>query len=149
METGRPPPFWFAVGTALRLARFNVSGEQQDKKYFKGLSSPIAAAFIASFVWSFKDFDFQQGGLAILMGCTMFFIGVLMISPIPYRSFKDFDLRENVPFFVILLLIIVICFIILDPPRALFFCSSLYILIGLGEYLMTLFKSIRGRKKAK
>ena len=140
--------FWFAVGTALRLARFNAAGEQQDKKYFKGLSSPIAAAFIASFVWSFKNFDFQQGGLAVLMGFILFFIGVLMVSSVPYRSFKDFDLCKNVPFFVVLLLIVVICFIILDPPRALFFYSSLYILIGLGEYLIRFCKSIRGRKKA-
>lgn len=141
--------FWFAVGAALRLARFNAGGEQENKTFFKGLSSPIAAAFIASFVWNFKDFDFQQGSLAILMGCTIFFVGVLMVSSVPYRSFKDFDLRKNVPFSGILLLIIVICFIILYPPRTLLFFSSLYILIGLGEYLINFFKSIQRRKKGK
>ena len=45
--------FFYALCAALRLARFNVITATGDKRYFKGLASPSAAATVAAFVWFF------------------------------------------------------------------------------------------------
>src|SRR6476661_3264801 len=39
--------FVYCVGAALRLARFNTNIDVVDKRYFQGLPSPMAAAFVA------------------------------------------------------------------------------------------------------
>ena len=46
--------------------------------------------------------------------------GVLMVSNIRYRSFKDLDLRGRVPFMTILAVPLVFVLIFLDPPQVLF-----------------------------
>ena len=43
--------FLFAVGTALRLARFTARESTSDKNFFEGLPCPAAAGFVAGFVW--------------------------------------------------------------------------------------------------
>ena len=43
--------FFYAVATALRLARFNTRTAVVDKRYFEGLPSPSAAAVPAAFIW--------------------------------------------------------------------------------------------------
>src|SRR3990167_5087920 len=52
--------FIYTVCTALRLARFNSQHQQDDKRYFMGLSTPAAAAFVASLIWVF-DSDHING----------------------------------------------------------------------------------------
>ena len=128
--------FWFAVCAALRLARFNANAENDDKKYFKGLPTPLAAAVIASFVWSFHDFNFNHTFLSGFTAAFMVIVGILMESSLPYRSFKDFDLRGNVPLFTLIMVIVVMCFIILYPPHALLCYSFLYLFSGLIEGML-------------
>ena len=43
-----------------------------------------------------------------------------MVSNIRYRSFKDLDLRNRVPFVAVLLLVLTFAFISIDPPQVLF-----------------------------
>ncbi|WP_446831805.1 CDP-alcohol phosphatidyltransferase family protein [Candidatus Foliamicus sp.] len=43
--------FLFAVGTAMRLARFTARGGSNDKSYFEGLPCPAAAGWVAGLVW--------------------------------------------------------------------------------------------------
>ena len=45
---------------ALRLARFNVNIGVVDKRYFQGLPSPMAAAFVAGLVWVFDDLGIDR-----------------------------------------------------------------------------------------
>jgi len=49
--------FFYAVTTALRLARFNARSGTVGKRYFQGLPCPSAAALIAGLVW----FSVSQG----------------------------------------------------------------------------------------
>jgi CDP-diacylglycerol--serine O-phosphatidyltransferase len=51
--------FVYCAGAALRLARFNTNIDVVDKRYFQGLPSPMAAAFIAGFVWVIHDLEVQ------------------------------------------------------------------------------------------
>jgi len=43
--------FIFTAGAGLRLARFNTQVGVADKRFFRGLPSPAAAALVAGFVW--------------------------------------------------------------------------------------------------
>ena len=43
--------FVYVAGAALRLARFNANLGVVDKRFFQGLPSPMAAAFVAGLVW--------------------------------------------------------------------------------------------------
>jgi CDP-diacylglycerol--serine O-phosphatidyltransferase len=119
--------FFYTAAAALRLARFNIRSQVLDKRYFQGLPSPAAAGLMASLVWllvpwSNEPWTMIPAGLVTLGG------GVLMVSPIPYYSFKDLSLSEHVRFrwaIVIPLLLIVIA---ISPPKMLFaflFCYAL------------------------
>ena len=110
--TGWVLAFMFTACAALRLARFNVTPARYSGR-FDGLPSPAAAGMVASFTW-LTTFLRQQGlepGLpAFLPGLGVALLGILMVSPIPYRSFKDLQLgggdRSVVPmvlFFAVLL----------------------------------------------
>ncbi|MBR9872609.1 MAG: CDP-diacylglycerol--serine O-phosphatidyltransferase [Gammaproteobacteria bacterium] len=121
--------FIYVAGAALRLARFNTQIGSVDKKYFVGLASPAAAACVAGLVWSFHTFE----PAAWLTALTMVVVGgtgVLMVSNILYRSFKDLDLRGRVPFAAILLVVLIFVVIALDPATVLFSAFLIYAASG-------------------
>src|SRR3974390_1686144 len=49
--------FFYAVGAALRLARFNAKAAVADKRYFEGLPSSSAAAAMAGLIWLASDLE--------------------------------------------------------------------------------------------
>lgn len=121
--------FIFVAGAALRLARFNTQIGSVDKKYFVGLASPAAAACVAGLVWSFHDHQ-PTGWLSFLTILIVAGAGVLMVSNILYKSFKDLDMRGRVPFAAILLVVLIFVVIALDPATVLFSVFLLYALSG-------------------
>ena len=121
--------FIYVAGAALRLARFNTQIGSVDKKYFVGLPSPSAAACVAGLVWCFHSFE-PSSWLTLLTIIVVAGTGVLMVSNILYRSFKDLDLRGRVPFAAILLVVLVFVVIALDPATVLFTGFLIYALSG-------------------
>src|SRR5690554_69733 len=121
--------FVYVAGAALRLARFNTQIGSVDKKYFVGLPSPSAAACVAGLVWCFHSFE-PSSWLTLLTIIVVAGTGVLMVSNILYRSFKDLDLRGRVPFAAILLVVLVFVVIALDPATVLFTGFLIYALSG-------------------
>jgi CDP-diacylglycerol--serine O-phosphatidyltransferase len=122
--------FIYTAGAALRLARFNTQIGTAEKRYFKGLPSPSAAAVLAGLVWigadlgiSGKDVVYPAFVLTILMGG-------LMVSNISYYSFKEFNFKNRVPFVALLLVVLVYVFASIDPPKALFLVFLCYALSG-------------------
>lgn len=122
--------FIYTATAALRLARFNTQVGKMDKAYFQGLPSPAAADVLAGFVWFITDYRFEHMNLAIPSLILTVFIGLLMVSNIRYRSFKDLDLRGKVPFFAILLVVLGFVLISIDPPQVLFWLFLLYAFSG-------------------
>jgi CDP-diacylglycerol--serine O-phosphatidyltransferase len=93
--------FVYLLCAGVRLARFNVlthpmlplAERLRGTKDFLGLPVPAAAGMIASLVLVFNSFDIE--GLALLMPPLMLAIAILMISNIPYPSFKDIDWQTS------------------------------------------------------
>jgi len=112
--------FLYVASGALRLARFNTKVGRADKRYFQGLASPAAAAVVAGMVWVGQDYFSNGQQVAYLALIVTIFSGLLMVSNVRYRSFKDLDLKGKVPFVAILAVVLVFVLISLDPPQVLF-----------------------------
>ena len=136
--------FLYTACTALRLARFGSLEQNEDKRYFQGLSTTAAAGFIAGFIW----FSVTQGfvgsdhTMRLITVAITVLVALLKVSTIRYRSFKDIDVRKNVPFVVILILVPLFVLVSFDPADVLFFVFALYTISG---PVMVLFQ--RGKKK--
>lgn len=122
--------FIYVAGAALRLARFNVQRDVVDSNYFVGLACPAAAYFLASAVWMLVDSQIQGEPLALAMVVLTAICGLLMVSSIPYPSFKNSDLKARVPVLAIMAIALVFAVVSLDPPRVLFLLTGLYLLSG-------------------
>lgn len=131
--------FIFVACAALRLARFNVQ-TVSDKRYFIGLASPGAAGLIASIVWVFVDYKLAPEPYAVPLMLLLIVAALSMVSNIRYRSFKDLDVKDKMPFVGLIVLVVVISIIYLDPPLAFTLVGSGYLLSGYIGYLMKLTK---------
>jgi CDP-diacylglycerol--serine O-phosphatidyltransferase len=91
--------FVFTACGAMRLARFNVTSGRYVGR-FDGLPTPAAAGMVASTVWFSEGFLKQDLGLPMglppmVPALGLVLLGLLMVSPIPYRSFKDLHIRRS------------------------------------------------------
>ncbi|HEY5682057.1 MAG TPA: CDP-diacylglycerol--serine O-phosphatidyltransferase [Sulfuricaulis sp.] len=122
--------FIYTAGAGLRLARFNTQVGVADKRFFRGLPSPAAAALLVGLVWVLHANGVPGREISIAALVVTVMAGVLMVSNIRYRSFKDVDLRGRVSFMTILSLPLVLVLLFQDPPLVLFLTFLLYALSG-------------------
>jgi CDP-diacylglycerol---serine O-phosphatidyltransferase len=130
----------YVVCAALRLARFNVSAEQPNptklqkirKGYFQGLPSPASAGLIVTMVLmqlSFAWFDEQwMQWLATALGVGL---GLLMVSNIPFPSFKDVNWRSRGKAWILIVVGLFFLFLVQAPDVTLFAVGYAYLLLSL------------------
>lgn len=121
-------PLWFALATALRLARFNVTTATADPRYFTGLAAPYAALTLASFVICYFGLEQMAGGVILepLRAITPYVragisiitivLGLLMVSTIPYRSLKHVHLTGIGPGILVILVVMFVMALVAWPP---------------------------------
>ena len=136
--------FIYATATALRLARFNTQIGIADKRYFQGLASPAAAAVVMGAVWVCEEYDILGEDVTYAALLLTIAAGGLMVSKFSYYSFKDFDLRERVPFVALLAMVLVFVFLSIETATVLFSFFFLYMLSG---PLVSLFRWNRKRMR--
>jgi CDP-diacylglycerol--serine O-phosphatidyltransferase len=125
----------FVVCAALRLARFNVQVETVDKRRFVGLPVPGAAIMIAGTALAYSYFEFNSPRmLCFVMVPLTLALGWLMISRVPYPSFKglDFNHRAQIELMIGVLLAIALLFAL--PQLTAFAFATAFVLSG--PYLM-------------
>lgn len=110
--------FIYTAAVALRLARFNTQ-VSKSKRYFQGLPCTAAAGVMPGIIWALRAIDIPGQGTSITLAIIAVLLGLLMVSNIRYRSFKDFDIKANVPFVVILIIVLILTCIAVDPPSIL------------------------------
>jgi len=125
--------FLYVACAAVRLARFNVLSEESpsSRKYFKGMSSPVAAGGIA--LTAMLENPFEQNVFQyVVIGWTIF-LSLLMVSNIRFRTFKQSGSGKRRPMltFMIVILMVVLVFSLHELALAGFFFA--YLLWGLGE----------------
>ena len=79
--------FVLVLCAAVRLARFNVLRQTCDGRSFTGLPSPAAAGMVVSIVLLHPTPPTAAVTPALVAG-VLVLAGALMVSPIPYQSFK-------------------------------------------------------------
>lgn len=127
--------FIYTAAAGLRLARFNTQVGVADKRYFRGLPSPAAAAVVVGLVWVLSTYGVPGREMSIAALIVTVTAGVLMVSNIRYRSFKDVNLRGRVSFMTILALPLVFVLLFQDPPQVLFLTFLVYALSGPMAFL--------------
>ncbi len=133
--TGWVLAFTFTACAGLRLARFNVQPERY-KGRFQGLPSPAAAGMVMSSVW-FGGF-LRESGISLdipaaFLGLGVALVGVLMVSPIPYRSFKGVRIGRSYP--TVVVMVIAFAVILSKPAVTLFIAGLLYVGSGPAEWI--------------
>jgi CDP-diacylglycerol--serine O-phosphatidyltransferase len=133
--TGWVMAFIYMACAALRLARFNVSPGRFPGR-FEGLPSPAAAGIILTTVL-FSDW-LRESGLpfgvpATLVALGVALVGILMVTPIPYRSFKEARLRGS--YWNVVLMVMVSTVILMRPELTLFVIAYAYAFSGPVEVI--------------
>lgn len=121
--------FLFLTCAALRLTRFNVLKQSDEKRYFQGLPSPVAASIAASAVLFHEQVNpFSGKDLYIIF--VMVFLAITMVSTIRYRSFKDLKIKSQEGFGYLLIIIMVLMLITMEPEVLIFPIGVLYLMSG-------------------
>ncbi len=123
--------FLYTACGALRLARFNVQVGVVEKNYFQGLPIPMAAGIVASAFLAFEDMGWEPvGWQARGLLFMVMLLGIVMVSNFRYRSFKDLDLKQRLPFKYLIMGVIVIFVVALRPEVMLFILFFSYAALG-------------------
>jgi CDP-diacylglycerol--serine O-phosphatidyltransferase len=153
----------FVLCTALRLARFNVLAQSGEiHKHFKGLPTPASAGVITSFVLSYVLLGLSEYSLnfrtipAIMklipdffnvMPIVMVVLSFLMVSNIPYMSFKKMKLSKVRTIELLAIVIVLIILIIVYPQNVIFIIFSVYAISGVLFYLLQFIFGRKNRQK--
>lgn len=121
--------FLYTACGALRLARFNVQANVVEKAYFQGLPIPMAAGIVASSVLAFQDLELDAYGNIWLLMMT-YLLAFVMVSTFRYRSFKDLDLKERLPFRYLIFGVVLIAVVAYRPEVNLFILFLTYAVLG-------------------
>jgi len=120
--------FCLVACAAIRLARFNVQLEVQDKRYFQGLPTPAAALLIAMAVLFHLDAELEPLPW-LWMGLSVF-LAWLMVSNVRFVSGKDIDLKQRRSSSVLVIIVAMVTFLAIDPYRVPFTIMLAYCLHG-------------------
>ncbi len=135
--------FLYIIFTALRLARFNIQVNKEEKTDFKGLPSPVASGVILSFFIFIRHFQLPW---EILIPFLMIVLSSLMVTTITYPTLLSLHLRKKQPFLYLVAVILMLVILIAVPPFGIFFGFMLYFGLGLGQGLQI---ELRERKAAR
>lgn len=134
--------FFYVACGALRLARFNVQQDIVEKSYFQGLPIPMAAGIVASSVLCFTDLQLEASRNWGLLAMA-FLLGFVMVSNFNYRSFKDIDLKQRLPFWYLVVGVFLFAIVALRPEVMLFALFLSYAVLGAVFGILRLGKTPR------
>lgn len=125
----------FLLCGALRLARFNVQTATLDKRRFVGLPIPGAALLIATTALAYSYFEFESPrALCFVMVPITLALAWLMISRVPYPSFKSMQLDKRARVELVIAIIVAVAALFAIPQMTAFVLGAAYVLSG--PYLM-------------
>ncbi|MDR2510006.1 MAG: CDP-diacylglycerol--serine O-phosphatidyltransferase [Spirochaetaceae bacterium] len=169
----------FILCSALRLAKYNVDTQNGiHSASFRGLPTPASAGVIISFVLSYElwlklnapedlfnkysyaelaALDFRSIPILMrsmpvfftVMPVVMIILSFLMVSSVPYLSFKRLEFSRPVALRLFALIIIFALLIVMFPQNTIFIIFSAYAVSGIVLYIPRLILHLRRRRKAR
>lgn len=135
--------FVFVACGALRLARFNVQVDTTSKSYFVGLPIPGAASMVATTVLFLHPWRIDPSAASKLsLLVATYVLGFLMVSTVPYYSFKDVEVVRGKVLLVLFCIIVLVTIIAVEPGLMLFLLMLIYLLSGPLIYLRRRYRTI-------
>ncbi len=128
--------FVFVACGALRLARFNVSAQEEDldhvSTHFTGLPIPIAAGTLISAILCSESNLLTWHTHPTLVTIGLVLLGYLMVSTMPYRTYKNIRAdKAGFSFFFAILAGFSALAILASPSLAMFAFLGTYVILGL------------------
>ena len=120
--------FLFLACAALRLARFNIFSSVYSKSFFMGLPSPVAAGLIASFALFRSEVQWPDDDVFrfFILGLSLG-LGALMVSTVPFPSFKELNWKNRFSFGYLLIGLMVLVLVAIRPEVTMFLVASFYL----------------------
>lgn len=160
--------FVYIACAAMRLAKFNtLTGEEESRRYFRGIPSPAAAGLVIMMVMMhialnpefYREASLEsprgtgltpesfwiRGGMLIWVVA----MGFLMVSNVRFRTFKDVNFTRFGPFFPLVALAAAIAVFMSKPYHTLFALGTAYLATGLIEGGVILRRREKGLREAK
>ncbi len=123
--------FLFTAGAVLRLGRFNVSAKPgKASAYFQGMSTPSASATLSGLVLFLDWLQVGDSTRAWVFLAAVPLLAALMISNLPYPTFKTLRLSRKQAFYTAVGAVLLVVAIAAEPPVVLLLMFSLYALSG-------------------
>jgi CDP-diacylglycerol---serine O-phosphatidyltransferase len=144
-ETGRPGMvacFFFMLCGALRLARFNANIDRNKSDYFQGLPIPGGATAVISLVFLSSTFPVIVEYKALTVIYLLFY-AALMISNIPFPSFKKSEWVKNHRKQVLMVIFLIMASLFIYEEIMIPTIITIYVIASL-IYWMTHLKKFEG-----
>lgn len=138
---GAAVAFLFLVAGSIRLARFNSS--PHDSLDFTGLPIPGGAGAVAMMVL-LSPTPVQHPYFIPVVVAVVLSLALLMVSNLPYRSFKDLNMKRQWPAPTLFAIALVFSIVTLDP-RLLSILAGVYLL---SAPVAVLSRRLRGSSRA-
>jgi CDP-diacylglycerol---serine O-phosphatidyltransferase len=141
--------FIYCACAALRLARFNTNIGIVNKAFFQGIPSPAAATNIAACVWLCLEYPYilnqfklwHISSAWVLCAITLY-LGLAMVSNIPFYSGKTLGISQGVSFRAIVLFLLVFVGVAIEPSIGIAVLFGLYALSG---FVILFYYKVTGR----
>lgn len=132
---GQMVAFFYLLCGALRLARFNANIEKVTSDYFQGLPIPAAAlAMVGQILLSYEYPFFKENGY--FAPTLMVFYGIMMVSNIPFFSFKNTKWAKEHKKRTLALLFLTSCLIYVFPEIMIAAIIFLYSITSVVRWLV-------------
>jgi len=126
--------FLYLLCAALRLARFNANISKIRSDFFQGLPSPGAALAIIVLVLLSDRFPIIDEYSYLWIFYTAFY-GILMVTTIPFHSFKDGQLIRNHKRMLLFIFFLIAALVVVYYRVMFALGMAVYVLISLVFYL--------------
>ena len=123
----------YVVCVALRLARFNISSNEQESwkdNFFEGIPSPAGGVLVLMpLIFSLSEFNFLKVNYQIVVPILFIFISFLLISKIPTYSLKRIVVPRRTSIFLLFSVILYFGLILVYTFNAIVISGIIYLLM--------------------
>lgn len=134
--------FLFLLCGALRLARFNANIEKVNSDFFQGLPIPGAAAAVIGFILISIEYPAYFSNIYLVVLYLLFY-SFLMVSNVPFSSFKNSEWVRRNKRKVFFILVLVASSLFIYEEIMIFILVSIYVVSSI-IYLFTHKSKLKG-----
>ena len=122
----------YVVCVALRLARFNVSSNEEPSwrdNFFEGIPSPAGGILVLMpLIYSLSGYEFIKISFEILVPIFFVTISFLLISKFPTYSLKKIVVPRSMTIFLLFSIVLYVGLLLIYPFKAMIISGMLYLI---------------------